>query len=69
MLGQSVIPKQIEEIKSKDRFLQDKTYFYLAVKKKSAMFDISPTQTIQEILCCHLKYMPKMPSLGKGGKP
>ncbi len=26
MLGQSVIPKQIEEIKSKDRFLQDKTF-------------------------------------------
>ncbi len=27
MLGQGVIPKQIERIKSKDRFLQVKTYF------------------------------------------
>ena len=32
MLGQSVIPKQLEEIKSKDRFLQDKTYFYWQLK-------------------------------------
>ncbi len=39
MLGQSVIPKQIEEIKSKDRFLQVKTYFILAILQKSAMFE------------------------------
>ncbi len=31
MLGQSVITKQLEEIKSKDRFLQVKTYFILAI--------------------------------------
>ncbi len=39
MLGQSVIPKQLEEIKSKHRFLQDKTYFLLGYFYKYSHFE------------------------------
>ena len=62
MLGQSVIPKQIEEIKSKDRFLQVKTYFILANLQKSAIFEFHKPS--YNILWCPLEYV-QMPSLGK----
>ena len=66
MLGQSVIPKQIEEIKSKDRFLQDKIYFIWQIYKSQPCLN-SPSQAISYFGATWS--MCKMPSLGKGREP